>query len=96
MISIYCCCGSGLGSSLILQMSTEEALANLGISVYELRFGQASSIPFNTDFVLCSDELAPNLSCEQPIYGIHDMMDEQEVAQAIQKYIKEHSYAMVK
>jgi len=33
---IMCCCGSGLGSSLMVQMNIEKALKNLGISGVEV------------------------------------------------------------
>ena len=32
---IMCCCGSGLGSSLMVQMNIEKALKNLGIEGVE-------------------------------------------------------------
>ena len=31
--SIMCCCGSGLGSSMMVQMNIEKALKNMGITV---------------------------------------------------------------
>lgn len=30
--SIMCCCGSGLGSSMLVRMNVEKALKNLGVS----------------------------------------------------------------
>jgi PTS system ascorbate-specific IIB component len=33
--SILCCCGSGLGSSLMVQMNVEKAVKNLGIEGVE-------------------------------------------------------------
>ncbi|WP_305150857.1 PTS sugar transporter subunit IIB [uncultured Dubosiella sp.] len=88
-MNIYCCCGSGLGSSLILKMSVEEALETLDAAGSDVQFGQASSIPVSCDLVLCSDELAPNLYCEQPVYGVHDLMDEEEIASILQRFMEE-------
>ncbi len=89
MLSIFCCCASGLGSSLMLKMSVEEALHNLGIQNYELSFGQASSIPYFVDLVLCSDELAQTLHISQDVRGLHDLMSEEEAAQVILAWLKE-------
>ena len=36
---IMCCCGNGVGTSLMLQMTVEEALEKLGVSGVEVAFG---------------------------------------------------------
>lgn len=89
IISIFCCCASGLGSSLMLKMTVEEALEIVGLKNYELSFGQASAIPMMATLILCSDELAPNLHVSQDVRGLHDLMDENEAAKVIQSWLKE-------
>ena len=36
---IMCCCGNGVGTSLIMQMTIEEALEYLGMDDIEVSFG---------------------------------------------------------
>ena len=41
---IMCCCGNGVGTSLIMQMTIEEALEYLGMDDIEVSFGSLSDI----------------------------------------------------
>lgn len=88
-ISIFCCCATGLGSSLMLKMTVEEALDILGLTNTDLAFGQASAVPLTADLVICSDELAPNLHILQDVRGMHDLMDEQEAVRLLSDWLRE-------
>lgn len=41
--SIMCCCGSGLGSSLLVRMNVEEAVKELGFSGIDVQHSSLSS-----------------------------------------------------
>lgn len=88
MISIFCCCGSGLGSSLMMKMSAEEALTLLGITDYEVAFGQFSAIPYMTDLIICSEDIARALHTRIPVIALQDLMDEQELAGKLKTHLE--------
>lgn len=72
---IMCCCGNGVGTSLMMQMTVEEALENLGISGIEVAFGALSDIFANkADLFVVSRELQESFG-ELPVIGLEDLTD---------------------
>ncbi|WP_352403997.1 PTS sugar transporter subunit IIB [Kandleria vitulina] len=56
-IKMMVCCASGAGSSLLMKMTTQKAIDNLGISVSDLHhcaISEAKSASLNYDVVLCA------------------------------------------
>lgn len=55
---IMCCCGNGLGTSLFMQMTMEEALEKLDVSGVEVCFGSlADAMEGQADLFVVSEEL---------------------------------------
>jgi len=55
---IMCCCGSGLGSSLIVRMNTEDELKKLGISGVEVVHSSLSDcMPGAADLFIVGGDL---------------------------------------
>ena len=75
MQRIMCCCGNGVGTSLVMQMTIEEALENMGITGIEVIFGSLSEITENkADLFVVSEELLESLGT-LPAIGLEDLMD---------------------
>lgn len=56
--SIICCCGSGLGSSMMVSMNVEKALKNLGISGIRVDHTTVSEVnPNSADLVVVGKDL---------------------------------------
>ncbi len=55
--SIMCCCGSGLGSSMLVRMNVEKVLKKLGVSDIELSHSSVSDATANSAdlFVIGAD-----------------------------------------
>ncbi len=57
--SILCCCGSGLGSSMIVSMNTERALSSLGIQGVRVDHTTVSEVNVNSaDLFVVGKDLA--------------------------------------
>ena len=57
-----CCCGNGVGTSLVMQMTIEEALAHLGVEDVEVLFGSLSDLSESrADLFVVSEEVLPGL-----------------------------------
>ena len=55
---IMCCCGSGLGSSLMIRLNVEKALKKLGISGVEVMHSSLSDASANAaDLFVVGDDL---------------------------------------
>ena len=60
--SVMCCCGSGLGSSMMVQMNIEKALKNLGISGVSAGHTSLSEVsPASADLFVVGKDIAPQL-----------------------------------
>ena len=61
--SIMCCCGSGLGSSMMVSMNVEKALKNLGITGVSVDHTSLSEVnPNSADLFVVGRDLAPQVA----------------------------------
>ncbi len=85
---IMCCCGNGVGTSLVMQMTIEEALENLGITGIEVTFGPLSDLSEEkADLFVVSEEVLP-LPNSLPAIGLSDLMDAEPAAEQLKKYLE--------
>ncbi len=85
-MKVICVCGMGLGTSILLKMNTDKAMAKLGIDadVDAADIGTAKGAAAQADFVLTSAELAQELEgLPIPIRIINNFMDVDEISAAI-------------
>lgn len=84
---IMCCCGNGVGTSLLMQMTVEEALELLGVSHVEVSFGSLSEISLEkADLFVVSEELAAGLQ-GFPVLGLADLMDAELAAEQLKTVV---------
>ncbi len=61
--SILCCCGQGLGSSMIVSMNVERALKKLGVSGVSVSHTSLSEASENSaDLFVVGKDLAPQIA----------------------------------
>ncbi|PKQ18355.1 MAG: PTS ascorbate transporter subunit IIB [Actinobacteria bacterium HGW-Actinobacteria-8] len=85
-MKVICVCGMGLGTSILLKMNTDKAMAKLGLDadVEAADIGTAKGAAGQADFVLTSAELAEELEgLPIPIRVINNFMDVDEISAAI-------------
>ena len=81
-----CCCGNGVGTSLLMQMTIEEALGILGIYDVEVVFGSLSGMTEGAaDLFVVSKELLPTIG-NRPAIGLENMMDADLAAEILKDY----------
>lgn len=84
---IMCCCGNGVGTSLMMQMTIEEALENLEIDGVEVLFGTLSGISEDSaDLFVVSEEVVKSMG-DLPVIGLEDMMDTEEAEQHLKAFL---------
>ena len=86
---IMCCCGNGVGTSLIMQMTIEEALELLERTDIEVIFGAVSEISEDKAdlFVVASDFLGSTEGL--PAIGLEDLMDAELAAELLKPWLEE-------
>lgn len=89
-MKILAVCGFGVGSSMVLRMTIEKVVKELGIqaTVENTDLSTAKATP--ADVYFTSYELLPELekSVHSPIYTIKKYMDKKEVMDKLNHFIK--------
>lgn len=87
--SIICCCGQGLGSSMIMEMNVSKALNNLGqdqISVSHIPLSEAS--PEKADLYICGLDVAFQLKDYPRLIVLKNLIMLDEVQEKLQKALE--------
>ena len=86
---IMCCCGNGVGTSLLMQMTVEEALETLGISGIEVLFGALADIFTGKRQILfvVSEELEADYR-DMPVIGLEDLTDSDLAAEKLKQVLE--------
>ena len=78
--SIMCCCGQGLGSSMIVGMNVEKALKNLGITGVSVSHTALSEVTQNSaDLFIVGADLAPQMKDYENKIVLNQLMDMKEM-----------------
>lgn len=85
---IMCCCSNGVGTSLLMQMTMEEALEILGMDDVEVIFGTLSSVNENSaDLFVVSEDRMQELE-GLPVIGLEDLMDSDIAAEKLKEFLE--------
>lgn len=85
---IMCCCGNGVGTSLLMQMTIEEALEILGLSEIEVLFGSLSEVSEDrADLFVVSEEVLNTLG-DLPAIGLENLMDADQAAEKLKEFLE--------
>lgn len=88
--SVMCCCGSGLGSSMMVQMNIEKALKNLGIEGVSAGHTSLSEIsPATADLFVVGKDIAPQLKDYPRVVVLQKIMSMQELTEKLEKAFQE-------
>ena len=86
--TIMCCCSNGVGTSLLMQMTMEEALEILGMDDVEVIFGTLSSVSENSaDLFIVSEDRVQELE-GLPVIGLEDLMDSDIAAEKLKEFLE--------
>ena len=89
---IMCCCGNGVGTSLMMQMTMEEALNMLGMTGVDVVFGSLAEASAGVaDLFVVSSELEDTLM-GLPVLGLDDLLDADQAAGKLEVWLKENEY----
>lgn len=88
-MKILAVCGFGVGSSMVLKMTLEKAVKELGLDAEVKNTDIASAKAEQADVYFTSAELKPDLesSTDKPVYAIKRYMDKDEVLKAMNAFL---------
>lgn len=77
---ILCFCGSGLGTSFVMEMNVKKALGNLGITGVEVDHTTIDDVvPGAADLFVCGSDLLPNAVKAGKAIGLDNMVSIDEI-----------------
>ncbi|MDF7639248.1 PTS sugar transporter subunit IIB [Lactobacillus sp. ESL0791] len=90
-MKILAVCGFGVGSSMVLKMTLDKVVKELGIDATVENTDIATAKATKADVYFTSHELEESLrtATSQPIYPIKKYMDKDEVKAALEDYLKQ-------
>lgn len=88
-MKILAVCGFGVGSSMVLKMTLEKVVIELGLNADVKNTDIASAKAEEADVYFTSAELKPDIesSTSKPVYAIKRYMDKKEVLQAMNDFL---------
>ncbi|MDO1605865.1 PTS sugar transporter subunit IIB [Lactobacillus sp. YT155] len=90
-MKILAVCGFGVGSSMVLKMSLDKVVKELGIDATVENTDISTAKATDADVYFTSHELLPELqeSTKNPVYPIKKYMDTAEVKEKLNEYLSE-------
>jgi len=90
MNKVVCICGSGLGSSFLVEMNVKAVLKDLGLPQIEVEHTDLGSAwPGIADLIVCGNDLYDNLIKFGDVVGLSNIMDKVELKNKLEAYLKE-------
>ena len=90
MLSIYCICGMGFGTSIMLKIAIDDVLAEHKIKADVSAWDLGSAKGVKGDLFVMSSDMKKNVDgIEGKIVFVNNLTDEGEVADVVLKAIKE-------
>ena len=88
-MKIVCVCGMGMGTSLIMKMTIDNAARELGLDA-EVELWDVGTVGSkDVDLIVASQDFADNLSEYKNVIFLKNIMNKAEVKEKLEKYIKE-------
>lgn len=83
---ILCFCGSGLGTSFMMEMNCKKALKNLGITGVEVDHTTIDDVvPGAADLFVCGADLLPKAESAGKAIGLANMVSMDEMTQKLKE-----------
>ena len=83
---VLCFCGSGLGTSFMMEMNAKKALKSLGITDVEVDHTTIDDIvPGAADLFICGADLLPNAEKAGKAIGLNNMVSMEEMTHKLKE-----------
>lgn len=88
-MKIITVCGLGVGTSLMLKMTVESALSQLGLNAKVEHWDMGTVKGQERDFIVTSEEFRDNFKGESEVVFITNIMDVNEVKEKLSEYLNQ-------
>lgn len=88
---IVCVCGLGMGSSLILKMTVDKAMKELGATGHDIEHWDAGTVDSkNADLIVTSADFQDRFGDRENVVYVRNVVNTAEVKEALRVYLEKH------
>lgn len=88
---IVCVCGLGMGSSLILKMTVDKALKELGATGHDIEHWDAGTVDSkNADLIVTSADFHDRFASKKNVVFVKNVVNTAQVKEALKVYLEEY------
>ena len=88
---IVCVCGLGMGSSLILKMTVDKALKELGATGHEIEHWDAGTVDSRgADLIVTSADFTDRFAGRKNVIFVNNVVNTGEVREKLKGYLEEN------
>lgn len=87
-MKIICVCGLGMGSSLILKMSVETAMKQLGVECDVEHWAAGTMEGMNADLIVTAEEFRDEMSGRKNVVFVKNVVRVPEIQEELKKYLQ--------
>lgn len=91
MLKVLCVCGLGMGSSLILKMSVEKAMRELGVACEVEHWAAGTLMGIPADIVVASKDFENELDGRNNVVYVTNVVKSDEVKAKLEEYLKKQN-----
>lgn len=89
-MKILAVCGSGLGSSFMLEMNIQDVLKKLGVTNLEVGHSDLGSTTNGmADYIICGRDIAAAMSGFDNVVALDSILDKKELTEKITQILKD-------
>jgi len=87
-MNIVCVCGLGMGSSLILKMSVEKAMKELGIDCDVEHWAAGTMVGMKYDLIVAAEDFRDELSDQKNAVFVRNVVKVEEIKGVLKEYFE--------
>ena len=87
-MNIMCVCGLGMGSSLILKMSVENAMKELGVACDVEHWAAGTMVGIKTDLIVAAEDFRDELTGQENVVFIKNIVKVDEIKETLKVYLE--------
>jgi PTS system ascorbate-specific IIB component len=87
-MNIVCVCGLGMGSSLILKMSVEKAMKELGVACDVEHWAAGTMVGMKFDLIVAAEDFRDELSDRKNVVFVKNVVKVEEIKGVLKEYLE--------
>jgi len=87
-MKIYCVCGLGMGSSLILKMSVEKAMKELGVDCDVEHWAAGTMVGMQCDLIVAAEDFKDELVNRSNVVFVKNVVKVDEIKGVLKEYLE--------